>query len=61
MIDLVAHMSERIRTREFSIDDYEAVRLIWRRKEGIEIAEGDDKGSSCPISETKSWPESRRD
>src|SRR5437764_15421667 len=45
MIDLVAHMSDRIRTREFSIDDYEAAVELWKRTEGIEIAEGDDKES----------------
>ncbi len=45
MIDLVAHMSERIRTREFSIDDYDAAVELWKRTEGIEIAEGDDKES----------------
>lgn len=45
MIELVAHMSDRIRTREFSIDDYEAAVELWKRTEGIEIAEGDDKES----------------
>jgi ribosomal protein S18 acetylase RimI-like enzyme len=45
MIEFVAHMSERIRTREFSIGDYEAAVELWKRAEGIEIAEGDDKKS----------------
>jgi N-acetylglutamate synthase len=36
-------MSEKIQTREFLIDDYDAALRIWRRAEGIEIAEGDDK------------------
>ena len=38
-------MSDRIRTREFLIADYEAAVELWRRAEGIEIAEGDDKES----------------
>jgi ribosomal protein S18 acetylase RimI-like enzyme len=36
-------MSDRIRTREFSINDYEAAIELWKGAEGIEIAEGDDK------------------
>ena len=38
-------MSDRIRTREFLIGDYEAAAELWKRAEGIEIAEGDDKES----------------
>ena len=38
-------MSDRIRTREFLIGDYEAAVELWKRVEGIEIAEGDDKDS----------------
>jgi N-acetylglutamate synthase len=38
-------MSDRIRTREFLITDYEAAVKLWRGAEGIEIAEGDDKES----------------
>src|SRR5246500_4769504 len=34
-----------IRTREFSIGDYDNAVQLWRRVEGIEIAEGDDKES----------------
>src|ERR1700758_4710463 len=34
-----------IRTREFSIDDYDNAVQLWKRVEGIEIAEGDDKES----------------
>jgi ribosomal protein S18 acetylase RimI-like enzyme len=45
MVEFVAHMSERIRTREFSIGDYEAAIALWKQAEGIEIAEGDDKAS----------------
>jgi len=45
MIELIAHMSGMIRTREFSIDDYEAAVELWKRVEGIEIAEGDDRES----------------
>jgi N-acetylglutamate synthase len=33
----------RIVTREFSVDDYEAALQLWRRVEGLEIAEGDDR------------------
>src|SRR5438105_15218201 len=38
-------MSGRIRTREFLISDYEVAAELWKRVEGIEIAEGDDKKS----------------
>jgi N-acetylglutamate synthase len=38
-------MSDGIKTREFLIGDYEAAVELWKRAEGIEIAEGDDKGS----------------
>jgi N-acetylglutamate synthase len=38
-------MSDNIATRDFSIDDYEAAIALWRRVEGIEIAEGDDRES----------------
>ncbi|HEU5313708.1 MAG TPA: GNAT family N-acetyltransferase [Candidatus Udaeobacter sp.] len=38
-------MSENIKTREFSISDYEAALALWQRVEGLEIAEGDDKES----------------
>ena len=36
-------MSGNIDTREFSIDDYDAAIRLWRRVEGLEIAEGDDR------------------
>src|SRR5438046_9568279 len=36
-------MSGNINTREFSISDYDAVVELWRRVEGLEIAEGDDR------------------
>ena len=32
-----------IATREFLIDDYEATVELWKRVEGVEIAEGDDR------------------
>jgi N-acetylglutamate synthase len=32
-----------IRTREFTIDDYDAVIELWRRVEGLDVAEGDDR------------------
>jgi ribosomal protein S18 acetylase RimI-like enzyme len=38
-------MGGTIETKEFSIDDYEAAVDLWNRVEGVEIAEGDDKGS----------------
>src|ERR1700740_2581474 len=34
-----------IQTREFSIDDYDNAVQLWKRVEGIEIAEGDDEES----------------
>ena len=36
-------MSGNINTREFSIDDYDAVFQLWQRVEGLEVAEGDDR------------------
>jgi ribosomal protein S18 acetylase RimI-like enzyme len=36
-------MSGRIVTREFSIDDYDAVFQLWKTVEGLEVAEGDHK------------------
>jgi ribosomal protein S18 acetylase RimI-like enzyme len=38
-------MGETISIRAFSIDDYEAAVELWKRVEGIEIAEGDDRES----------------
>jgi N-acetylglutamate synthase len=38
-------MKDTIRTREFSIDDYDGAVELWKRIEGLEIAEGDDKES----------------
>src|SRR6058998_4293181 len=38
-------MSDKIQTREFSIDDYDAALELWQRVEGLEIAEGDDRES----------------
>ena len=38
-------MSGNIDTREFSIDDYDAAVELWKRVEGVEIAEGDDRES----------------
>ena len=32
-----------ITTREFLIDDYEVAVELWKRVEGVEIAEGDDR------------------
>ena len=39
------YMKETIHTREFSINDYDAAVELWKRVEGLEIAEGDDKES----------------
>src|ERR1700747_3426978 len=36
-------MSEQIQTREFSINDYDAVLQLWQSVDGLEIAEGDDR------------------
>src|SRR5437667_8539687 len=36
-------MNDNIKTREFSISDYDAALELWQRVEGLEIAEGDDK------------------
>ena len=32
-----------IRTREFTIEDYDAAIELWRRVEGLDVAEGDDR------------------
>ena len=32
-----------IQTREFAIEDYAAAGELWKRVEGVEIAEGDDR------------------
>jgi ribosomal protein S18 acetylase RimI-like enzyme len=37
------NMSGNINTREFSINDYDAVFQLWQRVEGLEVAEGDDR------------------
>jgi N-acetylglutamate synthase len=37
-------MSHNIKTREFSINDYDAALELWQRVEGLEIAEGDERG-----------------
>ena len=36
-------MTGEIETREFAIEDYEAAVELWKRVEGVEIAEGDDR------------------
>jgi ribosomal protein S18 acetylase RimI-like enzyme len=38
-------MGGKIETREFSINDYDAAVELWKRVEGLEIAEGDDRES----------------
>ena len=41
-------MNDNIKTREFSIRDYDAALELWQRVEGLEIAEGDDReGIAC--------------
>jgi ribosomal protein S18 acetylase RimI-like enzyme len=42
---LHSRMSDKIETREFFIDDYDAAVELWKRVEGLEIAEGDDRES----------------
>jgi ribosomal protein S18 acetylase RimI-like enzyme len=37
------NVRDKIVTREFSVDDYEAALHLWQRVEGLEIAEGDDR------------------
>jgi N-acetylglutamate synthase len=37
------NVRDRIVSREFSVDDYEAALQLWQRVEGLEIAEGDDR------------------
>jgi ribosomal protein S18 acetylase RimI-like enzyme len=36
-------MSGNVTTREFSLDDYDAVLQLWLQVEGLEVAEGDDR------------------
>ena len=36
-------MIDNIKTREFSIRDYDGALELWQRVEGLEIAEGDDR------------------
>jgi ribosomal protein S18 acetylase RimI-like enzyme len=38
-------MSAVVETREFGIGDYEAAMELWKRVEGLDIAEGDDRES----------------
>jgi ribosomal protein S18 acetylase RimI-like enzyme len=38
-------MRDKIETREFAIEDYDAALELWQRVEGLEIAEGDDRES----------------
>jgi len=38
------NIDRKIVTREFCIDDYDAALELWQRVEGLEVAEGDDKG-----------------
>jgi ribosomal protein S18 acetylase RimI-like enzyme len=38
-------VSNTVKTREFSISDYDAALDLWQRVEGLEIAEGDDRES----------------
>jgi ribosomal protein S18 acetylase RimI-like enzyme len=39
------NMSGTITTREFGISDYDVALHLWKRVEGLEIAEGDDRES----------------
>jgi N-acetylglutamate synthase len=40
---LICDMSAAVRIREFHINDYDAAVRLWRRVEGVEIAEGDSR------------------
>jgi ribosomal protein S18 acetylase RimI-like enzyme len=40
---MTKHMTGKIVTREFLIDDYDGALQLWQRVEGLEVAEGDDK------------------
>ena len=35
-------MSSEVQTRQFTIDDYDAAIELWKRVEGLDVAEGDD-------------------
>jgi ribosomal protein S18 acetylase RimI-like enzyme len=37
------NMRDKIETRKFAIEDYDAALELWQQVEGLEIAEGDDK------------------
>src|SRR5438552_270907 len=39
----VYKMSDKIHTREFCINDYDAALQLWHRVKGLEIAEGDER------------------
>ena len=43
MLNFGRNMRDKIETREFAIEDYDAALELWQRVEGLEIAEGDDK------------------
>ena len=45
MLKFGRKMRSKITTREFSIGDYDAALELWKRVEGLEIAEGDDRES----------------
>ncbi len=36
-------MQDEISTRSLRAEDYDAVRILWERAEGVEVAEGDDR------------------
>src|SRR6516164_10494327 len=36
-------MSSEVQTREFAIDDYDAAMEVWKKVEGLDVAEGDDR------------------
>ena len=36
-------MSSEIETRAFKIDDYDSAIALWKRVEGLDVAEGDDR------------------
>ena len=48
-------MSDKIETREFFIDDYDAAVELWKRVEGLEIADGDERESVGQFLERNPW------
>ena len=50
-------MSGQIRTREFSIEDYDAAVELWKEVESVEIAEGDSREEMADFWWRAGWEE----